>query len=614
MNITNQTKSYIRKPIALLISLSFIILSLNCSSQSSSSKNNTNTFYNLDFEHAMYGQGTPRIWQTYGGANAAHKVTLDSITKYQNNYSLKVNGTNAKASHFMDVQHHNFFNKVLNGKTLEVKVMIKTEDLENGFAGIGITVYYPEGKPTFQISPKENSISGTTDWTQFTITQKIEKDAKSVSLRLTTEGTGISWFDHVEIRIDGNKYQEIAPNHILQPFPKESELAWLKKHIIPLDSYDPLHNENSDLKELNSIFHQSRLVALGEVTHGSREIFMMKHRLLKYLNKEHDYNAFGIEQGFVEAAIVNEYVSGNNTDSIKASQANTWKVQSVNNLINWMKQKNSGTDPKIMYTGFDMNYWEEDLLLHLRSFKQEISPTTNTKVLSSVDSIQSMIEVIQQRMKKAPSNYFSLTSMEKNNLNLHTNLISAWISESIKDKNKAHRLKFTLRVINQALNKDKSGTRDSFMANNVTELLERSSNNKMVLWAHNGHIQNTGTAERPIMGNILKEKYGDKYLSVGFAFYEGSYSARGRKGYSAYPAQEAFPGTYEYYFNRIDTPIFLLDLRDIESNENTKFLSELEFRTTGAFHVPIEFERYNLKDNFDIIIFIKKSSNSILLD
>ena len=52
----------------------------------------------------------------------------------------------------------------------------------------------------------------------------------------------------------------------------------------------------------------ARVVALGEATHGTREFFLMKHRVLEFLVKELDFNLFAIEATWPEANRVNEYV------------------------------------------------------------------------------------------------------------------------------------------------------------------------------------------------------------------------------------------------------------------------------------------------------------------
>ena len=51
----------------------------------------------------------------------------------------------------------------------------------------------------------------------------------------------------------------------------------------------------ADLAAFGKAIGGARVVALGEATHGTREIFQMKHRLLEYLVKEKGFTVFAIE-------------------------------------------------------------------------------------------------------------------------------------------------------------------------------------------------------------------------------------------------------------------------------------------------------------------------------
>ena len=53
----------------------------------------------------------------------------------------------------------------------------------------------------------------------------------------------------------------------------------------------------SDLQALKDIFQGVKYVGLGESTHGTREFFQHKHRLLAFLVKEMGFSVFSIEAG-----------------------------------------------------------------------------------------------------------------------------------------------------------------------------------------------------------------------------------------------------------------------------------------------------------------------------
>lgn len=81
--------------------------------------------------------------------------------------------------------------------------------------------------------------------------------------------------------------------------------------------------------------------------------------------------------------------------------------------------------------------------------------------------------------------------------------------------------------IRKKINKFGKGqaARDSTMASNVIKYLQNSNNKKVILWAHNMHIQAWRPYRLPVvkqmapsMGYILKSYFGDKYLTIGEDF------------------------------------------------------------------------------------------------
>jgi len=76
-------------------------------------------------------------------------------------------------------------------------------------------------------------------------------------------------------------------------------------------------------------------------------------------------------------------------------------------------------------------------------------------------------------------------------------------------------------------------------------------------------------------------------------------------------------GTYEYIFNLVDEPTFILDLRAIKKEKSKLsewFLISREFRKIGAAKSENQFKKSNLSEDFDIIVFINEVDCSTLLN
>ena len=74
------------------------------------------------------------------------------------------------------------------------------------------------------------------------------------------------------------------------PAQVEAVTKWLSGNVIPLKTVEAGHGF-ADLQPLKKVLKSARLVGLGEATHGSREFFQMKHRMLEFLVKEMGFNA-----------------------------------------------------------------------------------------------------------------------------------------------------------------------------------------------------------------------------------------------------------------------------------------------------------------------------------
>jgi erythromycin esterase-like protein len=111
------------------------------------------------------------------------------------------------------------------------------------------------------------------------------------------------------------------------------------------------------MKPLKKMIGNARIVSLGEATHGSREFFQLKHRMLEYLATEMGFTIFSIEANMPEAYRLNDYVlngTGDPAKLIKGMYFWTWNTQEVLDMVMWMRQFNKSGKGKVQFTGFDM--------------------------------------------------------------------------------------------------------------------------------------------------------------------------------------------------------------------------------------------------------------------
>jgi erythromycin esterase-like protein len=138
--------------------------------------------------------------------------------------------------------------------------------------------------------------------------------------------------------------------------PTPSQLAWLKANAIEIKTVDA-GTGFVDLQKLKAAIGDARIVSLGEATHGTREIFQMKHRLIEFLASELGFTIFSIEANMPEAYRLNDYVlhgTGEPKALLQGMYFWTWNTEEVLAMIEWMRQFNAAGKGRVQFTGFDM--------------------------------------------------------------------------------------------------------------------------------------------------------------------------------------------------------------------------------------------------------------------
>ena len=84
---------------------------------------------------------------------------------------------------------------------------------------------------------------------------------------------------------------------------REAHIAWLSANAVPIRSIDP-SRQSDDFKDLEPIrraIGNSRVVILGEQSHGDGATFLAKARLIKFLHQRMGFDVLAWEAGLFNA-------------------------------------------------------------------------------------------------------------------------------------------------------------------------------------------------------------------------------------------------------------------------------------------------------------------------
>ena len=138
--------------------------------------------------------------------------------------------------------------------------------------------------------------------------------------------------------------------------PEKPAIDWIAANAVRLKTPEA-GNGFADMQPLKKMIGNARIVSLGEATHGTREFFQLKHRLLEFLASEMGFTIFSIEANMPEAYRLNDYVLngvGDPAKLLKGMYFWTWDTQEVLEMIQWMREFNKSGKGRVQFTGFDM--------------------------------------------------------------------------------------------------------------------------------------------------------------------------------------------------------------------------------------------------------------------
>jgi erythromycin esterase-like protein len=165
--------------------------------------------------------------------------------------------------------------------------------------------------------------------------------------------------------------------------------------------------------------------------------------------------------------------------------------------------------------------------------------------------------------------------------------------------------------------------RDTHMADTLdalrSHLAGRFDRPKLVVWAHNSHVGDARATELGArgelnIGQLARERYGERAVLIGFSTYTGTVTAASNWGGSAERkrVQSGLPGSFEELFHRVGLPGFLLRAGDISDEVRASLDDPRLQRAIGVVYKP-ETERLShyfhvvLRRQFDAILHIDRT-------
>jgi erythromycin esterase len=382
---------------------------------------------------------------------------------------------------------------------------------------------------------------------------------------------------------DGGTYDSAIEFSMFTPFAQQPDapaevLTWMRSHALTLRGTDP-DGGIDDLDSLADLVRGTKVVSLGEATHGSAEFFQLKQRMFRYLVEKQGFTTLAMEANWPEALAVNEYVltgHGDPATLLARLRFWTWDTHEVRALIEWMRAYNA--DPrhtrKVEFQGFDMQYAPEASKLAL-DYLSRVDPDLVKRLHDPFDPLVSEYRfdhyaVLAPATREAART--AATALE----HAFTEHQADYVKHSSEREWKVaqHAAHVVVQAERQASPDAPLDYRDQAMAENMLWLLENGApGTKLMGWAHNYHA--TYFDEDPgfiNMGATLRHTLGHELVTMAFAFDHGSFQSRDGKDGTGGLAVRSFTvkpmptNSLDGTLARVGPACFVLPLRDLDKD------------------------------------------------
>lgn len=389
---------------------------------------------------------------------------------------------------------------------------------------------------------------------------------------------------------------------------------WARKNAVPLKTVEA-GSGFEDMARIGGIVGDAQIVALGEATHGTREFFQLKHRIIEYLATQKGFTIFAIEANMPEAYRMNAFVlrgEGDPKQLLKGMYFWTWDTQEVLDLVLWMREFNRSGRGHIEFTGFDMQNPTAAMDI-VRRFIQRLEPAYSGEVSRIYGDVT-------QEAKQWRNDYGTGTARRQRiaadcaGITKHLEARRAMSMEQhgADDLEWASQMARVVHQSVQAAAGEKS--RDESMAENVKWIADHSPGAKLALWAHNGHVTYEGYSYKP-MGSHLKKMSGSRIVNFGFKFNEGTFRAYGSdKRLQEFTIGPAPDGSLDHALSSTEIPLFALDVRKLPKDgpiaawAGKPHLSRSIGAVYGGPDADSSLVNAPAAEMFDVLLFVAKTS------
>ena len=375
------------------------------------------------------------------------------------------------------------------------------------------------------------------------------------------------------------------------------------------DACEPFNSvETADLGPLLERIGKSRVVLIGEATHGTSEFYQMRHRITTELILKKGFKFVAIEGDWPDAARIDHFVRHfefppSEWAAFARFPTWMWRNNEVRQFVDWLRIHNAGifADFRVAFHGLDL-YSLYSSIRSILKYLDEVDPATAEIARARYGCLTPWQADPATYGRAATSGAYR--SCEAEVLQVLLEVSGKHREYALHDGERFLDALQNARLVANAEryyrimyygSRASWNLRDGYMFETLKRLQEHyEPDNKAVVWAHNSHVGDAAATEMAArgetnIGNLSREAFGDDVYSIGFGTDNGTVAAASdwdgqMEVKKIVPSRD---GSYERLFHDVGLPGFFLGLRHLAPSSLRTALSNPRLeRAIGVLYRP----------------------------
>ena len=336
----------------------------------------------------------------------------------------------------------------------------------------------------------------------------------------------------------------------------------------------------------------TRIIALGEATHGNREFQQLKREVFEILVRKYDVRALVIEGDCGGCTIINEYIQGGEGDDRELTKLlgyRLYRTDDMQELIRWMHDYNETVpeEGKVRLYGMDIQRSTFNIQV-LKEFYDRVDPERAADVSAQLDDLFGTEEDGYDK-ERADEIIASMDALSEE----LENRSEAYIEAS--DPDTYLRACLSAKALNCYIKYGEKENyshryRDESMKSMVDRILtheEQEHGSELMLACHNGHMTKNQSSRFTFLGKFLHDEMQDAYFAIGTDFYITSCNLPGNNGRMVKEFCSDDPLAYNMKDSSLDKGLLIFSNVDEESSLYPYISESIPTGSLGEAFTPL---------------------------